>query len=168
MNQPRRYRSRYRSRHRQRTPTDTGRTGKKTDRFCPVRPSAPPTLLMVASTIPRAGCAVCFSDFNGEVLEQVTIPNVRLNVEEHHWPLAEFFRGDWGSVSPLLEQVMVARGATCLFCPPREWLDGNQEWCALGLGERPWRSARLAQDVRCIFSVYLAYLRHRASMIFST
>lgn len=50
---------------------------------------------------------MCFSDFNREVLEQVTIPNVRLNVEERHWPLAEFFSGDWGSLSPLLEEVMV-------------------------------------------------------------
>lgn len=48
---------------------------------------------------------VCFSDFNREVLEQVTIPNVRLNVEEHRWPLAEFFSGDWASLSPLLEEV---------------------------------------------------------------
>lgn len=56
----------------------------------------------------RAGLRVCFSDFNREVLEQVTIPNVRLNVEERHWPLAEFFSGDWGSLSPLLEEVMRA------------------------------------------------------------
>ena len=54
-----------------------------------------------------SGLRVCFSDFNREVLDQVTIPNVQLNVEERHWPLAEFFSGDWGSLSPLLEEVMV-------------------------------------------------------------
>eukprot|EP00752_Nemacystus_decipiens_P002997 g2780.t1 len=52
----------------------------------------------------QQGWRVCFSDFNREVIEQVTIPNVRLNVEERHWPLAEFFSGDWGSLSPLLEE----------------------------------------------------------------
>lgn len=49
---------------------------------------------------------MCFSDFNREVIEEVTIPNVRLNVEERHWSLAEYYSGDWTSLSPLLEQVM--------------------------------------------------------------
>lgn len=51
---------------------------------------------------------MCFSDFNREVLEQVTIPNVRLNVEERYWSLAEYFSGDWESLSPLLEEVTKA------------------------------------------------------------
>ncbi|CAM9702137.1 unnamed protein product [Scytosiphon promiscuus] len=52
----------------------------------------------------QRGCRVCFSDFNREVIEQVTIPNVRLNVEERYWPLAEFYSGDWTSLSPLLKE----------------------------------------------------------------
>ncbi|CAB1097197.1 unnamed protein product [Ectocarpus sp. CCAP 1310/34] len=52
----------------------------------------------------QQGVRVCFSDFNREVIEQVTIPNVRLNVEAHHWPLAEYYSGDWSSLSPLLEE----------------------------------------------------------------
>jgi len=56
--------------------------------------------------MPTAGWRVCFSDFNREVLEHVTIPNVRLNVEERYWSLAEYFSGDWDSLSPLLKEVM--------------------------------------------------------------
>ncbi|CAM9632514.1 unnamed protein product [Ectocarpus sp. 8 AP-2014] len=52
----------------------------------------------------QQGVRVCFSDFNREVIEQVTIPNVRLNVEAHHWSLAEYYSGDWSSLSPLLEE----------------------------------------------------------------
>ncbi|CAM9791234.1 unnamed protein product [Pylaiella littoralis] len=52
----------------------------------------------------QQGLRVCFSDFNREVIEQVTIPNVKLNVEERYWPLAEYYSGDWNSLSPLLEE----------------------------------------------------------------
>lgn len=48
---------------------------------------------------------VCFSDYNSEVIEQATMPNVRLNVEEGKWCLAEYYCGDWGSLSPLLDEV---------------------------------------------------------------
>lgn len=51
------------------------------------------------------GFHVCFSDFNREVIEQVTVPNVRLNVEERYWDLAEYYSGDWSSLSPLLDKV---------------------------------------------------------------
>lgn len=51
------------------------------------------------------GMQVCFSDFNAEVIDQVTVPNVRLNVDERHWRLAEYYSGDWGSLSPLLDEV---------------------------------------------------------------
>lgn len=55
----------------------------------------------------RAGFRTCFSDFNREVIERVTVPNVRLNVPEHHQRLAEYYCGDWSSLSPLLYE---ARG----------------------------------------------------------
>lgn len=48
---------------------------------------------------------VCFSDYNSEVIEQVTIPNVHLNLAEKNWRDAEYYCGDWGSLSPLLSQV---------------------------------------------------------------
>lgn len=60
----------------------------------------------VLKTRDGAGLRVCFSDFNREVIEQVTIPNVKLNVEERYWPLAEYYSGDWHSLSPLLAEVM--------------------------------------------------------------
>lgn len=40
------------------------------------------------------------------MIEQVTIPNVKLNVEERYWPLAEYYSGDWNSLSPLLQEVV--------------------------------------------------------------
>lgn len=52
----------------------------------------------------RQGWRVCFSDFNREVLDEVTIPNVRLNVEERSWPLADYYSGDWSTLSPLLDE----------------------------------------------------------------
>lgn len=48
---------------------------------------------------------MCFSDFNSEVIEQVTMPNVRLNVPDHYWDRAGYYSGDWSSLSPLLEDV---------------------------------------------------------------
>lgn len=51
------------------------------------------------------GMHVCFSDFNSEVIEQTTVLNVRLNVPQECWDNAEYYCGDWGSLSPLLEQV---------------------------------------------------------------
>ncbi|CAN0209859.1 unnamed protein product [Ascophyllum nodosum] len=52
----------------------------------------------------RQGFQVCFSDFNSEVIEQVTVPNVRLNVPDRFWDLAEYYSGDWNSLSPLLDE----------------------------------------------------------------
>lgn len=52
----------------------------------------------------RQGMHVCFSDFNREVIEQVTVPNVRLNVQQEYWNMAEYYCGDWGSLSPLLDE----------------------------------------------------------------
>lgn len=70
----------------------------------------------VLDTCNGAGLRVCFSDFNREVIEQVTIPNVKLNVEERYWPLAEYYSGDWNSLSPLLEEVMPCAVMGCVVC----------------------------------------------------
>lgn len=48
---------------------------------------------------------MCFSDFNSEVIKQVTVSNVRLNVPDHYWDRAEYYSGDWSSLSPLLDDV---------------------------------------------------------------
>lgn len=61
--------------------------------------------LCLTSWLVAEGWHVCFSDFNREVLDKVTIPNVRLNVEERNWPLADYYSGDWASLSPLLDEV---------------------------------------------------------------
>lgn len=55
------------------------------------------------------GMQVCFSDFNSEVIDQVTVPNVHLNVEERYWHLAEYYSGDWSSLSSLLDDVRRSR-----------------------------------------------------------
>lgn len=61
------------------------------------------------------GWRVCFSDYNREVLEEVTIPNVRFNVEERSWPLADYYSGDWASLSPLLDEVRRGLAWPCPF-----------------------------------------------------
>ncbi|KAG8375982.1 hypothetical protein BUALT_Bualt09G0015700 [Buddleja alternifolia] len=60
----------------------------------------------------KGAAAVHFQDFNAEVLQYLTIPNVNANIEKNHQCLAtdvncetRFFSGDWGEVDRLLSCV---------------------------------------------------------------
>ena len=62
-----------------------------------------------------AGAAVDFQDYNGEVLQMLTIPGVLANWQANHGvesspPPVKYFSGDWGTMGPLLRELKLDAG----------------------------------------------------------
>nr|SVE92612.1 EOG090X0C09 [Megafenestra aurita] len=65
----------------------------------------------------KRASSVHFQDYNAEVLELVTIPNVMLNEHLNVMGTAKFFAGDWGSLSQILGSYDVILTSETIYNP---------------------------------------------------
>lgn len=61
----------------------------------------------------QGAAAVHFQDFNAEVLQCLTIPNVNANILQNSEADIRYFAGDWGEVHQLLRHLNTDENCNC-------------------------------------------------------